>query len=229
MQIKTLSESEEIVVHIPWFQEANTSSMPWNFIQKECEQRGIWFTRLCLPWDVRDKDELSEFSIKATQERIEELLGWVEGKVKLSSYSLSAIPTINAVKAFSDKVSKVFLIHPAFDILHAVKVMDWLKRSDLEIPAKREVFTHWDQNTVFNNVIWSWRWDASQFQADLIQSDQNLSDMLDSRFIVDDYEHDRITHDTDNSSYRVVWKRRVMVSHIPKLHKSKNLELFLST
>lgn len=155
------------VLYIPGFRENPTHKKePWEQIKDTCVWNWIWFSRFELPWEWKWL-----FSMTETRKKVASALLRLQEDATIVTYSLSSIPVAEAISSCSAEVAariwKLIFLHPVQDPVYSVSIMDAILSESSTI-LWPEHYIQWDKNSIFNTLIWDWKWNADTFQQDLL-------------------------------------------------------------
>lgn len=162
----------EEIVYFPWYQEPPSNIQPWVILENISQKHNVGFTRVILPWDTSYWGICTKFSLDAVKEKAIDVLEWLKNDSVIAVHSLPAYSIMDAISEISEnsrkKIMKLVLIHPAEDLAHSVSMMGWIQWARSKKPLRNiNDYLTWDCEIVFNDIIWDWKWDGTQFQKDL--------------------------------------------------------------
>ena len=243
------------LLNIKWFQEQDSKKSPKTQIHKHCMDNGIYYHECEIPGDTSiDKDTDSVFTMDTwkneIKDKIIDILDKDDEKLTVSAYSLAARPTIDAINELCEEYQariKLTLIRPAYNPLHAIKVLDWKKTPEFITLQNDDYYLKWNPEKVFNALISGWKWyddwkgEWVQFQKDLqeyvrrwIFTYPKFQEYIENlwfsaKIVGGKIEEDRVIHDLKNQTYsrEKRWTDKALMSHLPLLSK-EDLEEFIS-
>lgn len=236
------------IIYLDGFQEDKTSNRsPWKQLVEHFWEDAV--ESVDIPWDINNPESKeSGFSMdavkNAVQKKVIQILDSQQGELKVIAYSLSAQPTLDAITELSEKYKsriKVFLIHPAYNPLHAVKVMDWIRSEQFPQLQDDEYYLHGDVTKVFNTLIADWKWNGIQFQEDLSKyHDISFKDLeafqiycktlwFPVEIIWDKIWKDKVINDKDWDENKINYsssnRLKIQISHWVKLSQNDLLQI----